>query len=56
MNKGQTQDIIVRFDKVSLSYGQTQVLQEFSLDVKRGRVPDDYRKLWLWKDNAAEND
>lgn len=36
MNKGQTQDIIVRFDKVSLSYGQTQVLQEFSLDVKRG--------------------
>lgn len=36
MNKGQTQDIIVRFDKVSLSYGQNQVLQEFSLDVKRG--------------------
>lgn len=36
MSKEQNQDAIVRFENVSLSYGQTLVLNDFSLDVKRG--------------------
>ena len=46
MNKEENLDAIVRFEHVSLSYGQTSVLNDFSLDVKRGEcmplseVPD----------------
>lgn len=36
MSKEQNQDAIVRFENVSLSYGQTLVLNDFSLDVKWG--------------------
>ena len=36
MSKEQNQGAIVRFENVSLSYGQTLVLNDFSLDVKRG--------------------
>jgi len=37
MNKEQTQDAIVRFERVSLSYGENQVLKDFSLEVPRGQ-------------------
>lgn len=36
MNKEENQDAIVRFDHVFLSYGENQILKDFSLDVKRG--------------------
>lgn len=36
MSKEENLDAIVRFEHVSLSYGQTSVLNGFSLDVKRG--------------------
>lgn len=37
MNKEQIPDVIVRFEGVSLSYGENQVLKEFSLEVPRGQ-------------------
>ena len=37
MNKEQTPDAIVRFERVSLSYGENQVLKDFSLEVPRGQ-------------------
>lgn len=37
MNKEQTPDTIVRFERVSLSYGENQVLKDFSLEVPRGQ-------------------
>ena len=37
MNKEQTPDAIVRFERVSLSYGGNQVLKDFSLEVPRGQ-------------------
>lgn len=37
MNKGQTPDAIVRFEQVSLSYGENRVLKDFSLEVPRGQ-------------------
>ena len=37
MNKEQTPDAIVRLERVSLSYGENQVLKDFSLEVPRGQ-------------------
>jgi len=37
MNKEQTPDAIVRFERISLSYGENQVLKDFSLEVPRGQ-------------------